>query len=174
MRGRTYGVLDVDVGFLQFDVSRQLRLLGVGDDCGPGFCRSNPGHTDSFYIVYDSQSRLDRFFGVAGDSTFATSYGPGMMLLAPVPEPGQFSLLLGGLACVGLFVRGRSGAAFMTLHDRSTRAIHKLPATSEMGSAQAAAGAGRAGHDRVDGLAPGHCPVRSPRGARGKTSGTFS
>lgn len=109
MRGRTYGVLDVDVGFLQLDVSRQLRLLGVGDDCGPGFCRSNPGHTDSFYIVYDSQSRLDRFFGVAGDSTFATSYGPGMMLLAPVPEPGQFSLLLGGQACVGLFVRGRSG-----------------------------------------------------------------
>ena len=97
------------VGFLHFDGNQQLRLLGLGTNCGAGQCTSNPGHTDSFYVVYDSQSQLDRFFGVAGDSTFATSYGPGTMHLAPVPKPGQFTLLLGGLACVGVFVRGRSG-----------------------------------------------------------------
>ena len=67
MRGNDFGLSDVGVGFLHFDGNQQLRLLGLGTNCGAGQCDSNPGHTDSLYVVYDSQSQLDRFFGAAGD-----------------------------------------------------------------------------------------------------------
>ena len=38
----SYGLADVGVGFLTFDANADLRLLGVGTSCGPGFCSIGP------------------------------------------------------------------------------------------------------------------------------------
>jgi hypothetical protein len=67
LRDTFYGLASVQTGFLSFDAQSQLRLIGVGTNCGAGYCASDPGNIHSFYVVYDSQSRADRFFGVAGD-----------------------------------------------------------------------------------------------------------
>jgi len=113
LRGHAYGLADVSVGFLTFDSAGDLRLLGVGTHCGSGYCASDPGNTSSFYLVYDSQSGQDRFFGVAGDPGWATSYGAGTFQIAPVPEPSSAALLaLGGLlvGAAGLRRRAATGA----------------------------------------------------------------
>ncbi len=107
MRNSFYGVSDVQTGSLTFDHNGALRIMSVGTDCGPGFCRSNPGNTNSFYVVFDSQSRLDRFYGVAGDSGYATSYGPGAAQVSTVPEPETLLLLLAGLGVMGIARRKR-------------------------------------------------------------------
>jgi PEP-CTERM motif len=92
---RIYDLSDVETGFLFFDSNSDLRLLGVGTDCGPGFCALSQTNAATFYIVYDSQSRLDRFFAVAGVGS-DQSYGVGVLQIAPVPEPSSLVLLLAG------------------------------------------------------------------------------
>ena len=107
LRGTFHDLSSVQTGFLTFDAQGQLRLIGVGTKCGQGYCASDPGNTNSFYLVYNSQSQLDKFFGVAGDSGWATSYGPGTLELAAVPEPSTLAFLLAGLGLVGVAVRKR-------------------------------------------------------------------
>jgi PEP-CTERM motif len=92
---RIYDLIDVKTGFLFFDSNSDLRLLGVGTDCGPGFCNVSPANAATFYIVYDSQSQLDRFFAVAGGGS-DQSYGVGVLQIAPVPEPSSLIILLAG------------------------------------------------------------------------------
>ena len=98
---RSYGLADVTTGFLSFDANSDLRLLGVGTDCGVGSCEASQDPA-SFYIVYDSQSQLDRFYAVAGPPNSGQSYGVGNLLLAPVPEPSSLVILLSGMGLLAL------------------------------------------------------------------------
>jgi len=93
---RSYGAADVTVGYLSFDANSAVRLLMVGTDCGPGFCLAAHDPA-SLYIVYDSQSQLDRFFAVAGPPDTSQSYGTGEFQPAAVPEPSTLMLLMSGL-----------------------------------------------------------------------------
>ena len=91
-----YGLASVTTGFLWFDANSDLRLLSVGTDCGPGFCVVSPTNPTTFYLVYDPQSQLDRFFAVAGPPDADQSYGVGNFQAALVPEPSSLLLLLAG------------------------------------------------------------------------------
>ena len=99
---RIYGLTDVTTGFLSFDANSDLRLLGVGTNCGPGFCEASPTNAASLYIVYDSQSQLDRFFAVAGPPNSDQSYAVGVLQLAPVPEPSSLMFMLAGVGLLSL------------------------------------------------------------------------
>jgi len=91
-----YGLASVTTGFLWFDANSDLRFLSVGTDCGPGFCVVSPTNPTTFYLVYDPQSQLDRFFAVAGPPDADQSYGVGNFQAALVPEPSSHLLLLAG------------------------------------------------------------------------------
>lgn len=99
---RTYGLSDVTVGFLSFDQTGELRLLGVGTDCEPNSCRSSPFQSDSFYLVYDSQSQLGNFFAVAGPPDATQSQAVGVFVQSPVPEPNALAMLCIGLVALAL------------------------------------------------------------------------
>ena len=105
---RIYGLIDVTTGFLFFDANSDLRLLGVGTNCGPGFCEASSTNASSLYIVYDSQSQLDRFFAVAGPPNSDQSYGVGVFQLAPVPEPSSLMIMLAGAGVLALRRRTKS------------------------------------------------------------------
>jgi hypothetical protein len=91
-----YGLASVSTGFLWFDANSDLRLLGVGTDCGPGFCNVSPTDPNTFYLVYDPQSQLDRFYAVAGPPNADQSYAVGTFQVVAVPEPSALVLLLAG------------------------------------------------------------------------------
>jgi hypothetical protein len=91
-----YGLASVTTGYLWFDASSDLRLLLVGTDCGPGFCSVSPTEPNTFYLTYDAQSQLDRFFAVTGPANVDQSHGVGSFQAAPVPEPSSLVLLLAG------------------------------------------------------------------------------
>ena len=106
--GRDYGLGDVETGFLVFGQAGELRLLGVGTDCSPRSCRSTPGNPGSFYLVYDSQSRLDTLEAVAGPPDVTQSIANGAFAAAPVPEPSALGLFMAGAV---MFLVGRRKAA---------------------------------------------------------------
>lgn len=108
LRGKSYGLADVKVGFLTFDAAGEVLLFAVGTDCFPNSCSVFPGEPDSFYWVYDAQPGLaHNFYAVVGDPAGVTSYGLGnLQPAAAVPAPGTAALLLAGLA--GWAVRRRA------------------------------------------------------------------
>ena len=91
-----YGLADVGIGFLTFDANADLRLLGVGTSCGPGFCSISPGDPPGLMVVYDSQSQLDRFSGYLWPANADQSFANGTFAVAAVPEPSAMALLLAG------------------------------------------------------------------------------
>jgi hypothetical protein len=112
MRGHTFGLSDVHVGWLTFDANAQLRMLAVGTHCEPNVCYSDAGrgNTNAFFLVYDSGSSPDHFWGAAADTGYATSSGAGTFALAPVPESSTVAMMLAGIGLVGATTRKRSAA----------------------------------------------------------------
>jgi hypothetical protein len=106
-----YGLANVTTGFLWFDANADLRLLSVGTDCGPGFCSVNPTEPNTFYLVYDPQSQLDRFYAVSGPPNAEQSYGVGDFQAAAVPEPSALLLLAAGGGLLAWRRRRKPGAA---------------------------------------------------------------
>lgn len=100
----------VTVGFLTFDAYGDLRLLGVGTDCLPGGCSSTFRLPVSFYMVFDSQSELDRFFAVGGPPNMTQSLGVGELRMVPVPEPTTASLF--GLGVIAILLLHRRVGVF--------------------------------------------------------------
>lgn len=94
--GISYGLADVGLGFLTFDANADLRLLGVGNGCGPGFCSINPGDPPGFMMIYDSQSQLDRLSAYFWPQDADQSSGNGTFEVAAIPEPSTMALLLAG------------------------------------------------------------------------------
>ena len=108
--GTFYSLADIAVGFLTFDANADLRLLGVGTSCGPHFCTIIPGDPPGFLMVYDSQSQLDRFFGLYWPAEADQSYGAGTFEVAAIPEPSTMALLLAGTGLLA-WRRRRDGRA---------------------------------------------------------------
>jgi PEP-CTERM motif len=92
-----YDLADVSIGYLFFDANADLRLLGLGTDCSPGSCGLLPHDPPNFFLGYDPQSQLDKFFAVISPADAEQSYATGtLQLAAPIPEPSTMALLLAG------------------------------------------------------------------------------